>query len=168
MNFTPVGYLFLFISADVIAHIVTKTNRYAQQFIKSQTLKENSRVHKWKPVARKEMLLFLGLLLLMGIIKKPEIAQYWSSHPLLSTSLFGCVIIRDRWQLILKFLHFTDNENAPSPIDPNRDRLYKIRILLNKLMFNFQTVYTPAINMCIDEELVMYKGQLFFKQYLPL
>ena len=33
---------------------------------------------------------------------------------------------RDRYLLLLKFLHFNDNDNMPGRDEPNPDQLYKI------------------------------------------
>ena len=51
--------------------------------------------------------------------------------------------------------------------DPNRDRLHKIRPLLDHLEQKFQEVYTPEAAICIDESLILWKGRLLFRQYIP-
>ncbi|KAL8581934.1 hypothetical protein ACOMHN_010308 [Nucella lapillus] len=60
-----------------------------------------------------------------------------------------------------------DNSKEPPRDDPNRDRLYKIRPLVKHLQ-EFQSVYTPDKYIAIDESLLLWKGQLVFKQYIPL
>ena len=65
-------------------------------------------------------------------------------------------------------LHFNDNEQAPARDDPARDRLYKIRPLLDMLNENFKEYYTPQKEMALDESLLLFKGILLFKQYMPL
>ena len=52
--------------------------------------------------------------------------------------------------------------------DPDFDRLYKIRSIFNCLTSSFQSVYVPDINLSVDEELVLWKGRLQFRQYIPL
>ena len=32
---------------------------------------------------------FIGLLLLMGVIRKPNIKSYWATDPLVATPIFG-------------------------------------------------------------------------------
>ena len=39
----------------------------------------HSNVHKWVPTIPNEMKKFIGLLLIMGVVKKPEITLYWST-----------------------------------------------------------------------------------------
>jgi len=51
---------------------------------------------KWKRTDSVEIEKFLGPLLMMGILKKPLIVQYWSKNPLDSTPLFGSVMIMQK------------------------------------------------------------------------
>ena len=104
----------------------------------------------------------------MGIIQKPNIQMYWSNDPLYSTPIFKQVMNRDRYLLILKFLHFNNNDNMPGRTEPNPDKLFKIRPLVDHLFEKFQEIYTPSKNVCIDESLLLWKGRLHFKQYIPL
>ena len=68
------------------------------------------------------MRVFLALTLLMGIIRKPTIPCYGETDPLMKTEAFGKAMVRDRYQIILQFLHFADNR-LYNPRDPERDRL---------------------------------------------
>jgi len=74
---------------------------------------------------------------------------------------------RNRYQLISKFLHFADNRRW-NPTDPNRDKLFKVRPLLDHMNRKFQEVYVPSKNVAIDEQLLLYKGNLQFKMYIPM
>ena len=90
-------------------------------------------MHEWQPTGPKEIKHFLGLTFLMGIIQKPNIQMYWSNDPFYSTPIFKQVIKRDRYLLILKFLHFNNNDNMPGRTEPNPDKLFKIRPLVDHL-----------------------------------
>ena len=110
---------------------------------------------------------FLGLLLMMGTLKKPLIAQYWPKNPLYSTPLFGSVMSRNRFQLSM--LHFNDNTQQPSRRDdPLQDKLFKLRPVVDHLFEHFQLMYSVSQNVCIDESLLLWKGHLQFKQYTPI
>ena len=110
---------------------------------------------------------FVALSLLMGIVVKPEISDYWSTNPLLKGSIFNSVMSRNRFQSILQFLHFADNSQF-DPNDPDRDRLYKVRPVVDYLVNKFKTVYITEDHISIDEELLLWKGNLSFKQYIPM
>ena len=71
-----------------------------------------------------------------------------------------------RYQIISKFLHFADN-SMYDPEDPDRDRLFKIRPLISYFNEAFQEFYSPSRRISIDEQLLLHKGNLHFKQYIP-
>jgi len=71
-------------------------------------------------------------------------------------------MIRDRFKLILKFLHFNDNTTYNAE-DPDRDRLHKVRPFLDMLRDRFRNVYYPGKNLTVDESLVLFKGKLHFR-----
>ena len=131
-------------------------------------ISRRSRANSWHPTDPREMKQFLGLLFLTGIIRKPAINLYWSTDPLYSTPLFGAIMSRNRFQLLLKFLHFNDNAEMPGADDPSPDKLFKVRPLVDHLCEKFGEVYTPSSNISIDESLLLWKGRLGFKQYIPL
>ncbi|GFU62994.1 piggyBac transposable element-derived protein 4 [Trichonephila clavipes] len=90
--------------------IVQETNRYAEQYIHKTVCKEGSRWKKWTETNVEELRLFFAVLLLQGVIKKPEQEHYWPKRLTLSTPIFANVIGRNRFLLLMKFLHFTNNE----------------------------------------------------------
>ena len=85
---------------------------------------------------------------------------------MLKTPFFNNVMPRNRFQLIFEFFHFNDNSNY-NPQDPNQDCLFKIHRVLDYLMDKFKSVYTPDKHIAIDEELLLWKRRLGFKQYIP-
>ena len=72
---------------------------------------------------------------------------------------------RDRFLLILRFLHFADNDTQ-NVHDPERDRLAKIRPIITLLRHRCASVYQPGRDLCVDESLVLFKGRLAFKQFI--
>ena len=69
---------------------------------------------------------------------------------------------RDRFLLLLQFLHFSNNEAATPG-----DRLAKLRPLTDMMFGLFERLYTPHQFISIDQELVLFKGRLLFKQFIP-
>ena len=72
---------------------------------------------------------------------------------------------RNRFQKIFQFLHFADNSNYDAT-DPGRGKLFKVRDIVEFLVNRFKTVYIPSENISVDEEILLYKGRLRFKQYI--
>ncbi|CAN2391880.1 RING [Pristimantis euphronides] len=162
---TALDFFQIFVSDDLIAHMVAQTNLYAEKFIRDNPTA--SYANQWTPVDAVELRKFWGLTLYMGLVKKPTIRAYWSTDLLYHTSLFRVVMPRTRYEAIQKFIHYNDNSQCPSRDDPQYDRLYKIRPVLEHFNAKFAQAYTPEKNISIDESLVHFRGRLKFRQYLP-
>ena len=85
---------------------------------------------------------------------------------MLVTPIFNNIMSRNRYQSILEFLHFNDNTFF-DVADPDWDRLSKVRPLIEHLVKRFKGAYIPSRKISIDEELMLWKGRLGFKQYIP-
>lgn len=164
-NPTALDFFRLYFTDDVIDLLVAETNSYADQYISRNVVAPHSPVNKWIPTESNEMLSFLGLAILMGIVFKPRLIIYWSSDLVYKTSIFGDTMSRDRFLLLLWFVHFADND-ALDPRDPNRDCLGKIRPLIDLIHARCAAVYSPGRDLCVDESLVLFKGRLAFKQFI--
>ncbi|XP_053319679.1 piggyBac transposable element-derived protein 4-like [Spea bombifrons] len=165
-GFTPLQFVQIFLGEDILGDIVSQSNLYAQQY---RAANPNSYFAKqpWTPIDVPEFLKFWALTMLMGIIKKPSIRSYWSTSPILSTPIYTQSIGRRRYEMILHFMHFSDNSLCPPKEHPQFDRLYKIRPLITHLAAKFAEAYRPGRDICVDESLMKYKGRLGFKQYIP-
>lgn len=161
-NANPLDYFELFLTRDILELITDQTNLYAAQHVLTMDTTPGSRVHAWVPVTVDEIGKFLALIGWMGLVKLPSIKDYWRVHALYGLPLARTVMPRNRFELILKFLHFDDNTD----VDPD-DRLYKLRNILEKFISNFQNAYMPGQKICIDESLIPWRGRLIFRQYIP-
>ena len=90
--------------------------------------------------------------------------MYWSSDLVYKTGIFGDAMTCDRFLLLLRFLHFADND-ALDARDPDRDRLAKICPLINLIRDRCAAVYSPGKDLCVDESLVLFEGWVAFKQF---
>ena len=167
-NGHPINYVYLYLTDQILQHIVNETNHYAEQYIEEHPDKiTNNYTGRWTPIDVDELKKFWGLILLTGIIKKPALHLYWSTKELYNTPVFSKIMKRDRFLLILKFLHFNDNRDPNyDNTDENRDCLHKVRHLIDFLRSKFQRVFQPGKHLSVDESLVLYKGRLHFKQYI--
>ncbi|KAM5165143.1 piggyBac transposable element-derived protein 4-like [Mantella aurantiaca] len=160
----PLAYLQLFLTDEVIEKIVTETNRYKEQ--QSATLyRKFSRIRKWEPVTKNDIWNFLGLIILQGVVKKPLQKWYWSTNKLLETPFFGTVMTEYRFSLIMKFLHFTNNEEFDETTHP-APKLKKIWEVFQMVVKNFKQTYVPERDISIDESLMAYKGRFSWIQYI--
>jgi len=74
---------------------------------------------------------------------------------------------RDRFSLLLRFLHLNDNSRYKGKGEPGHDPLFKLRPFLEPLITNFQSVYTLHREVSVDETMIGFKGRLDFIQYMP-
>ncbi|KAG8238845.1 hypothetical protein J437_LFUL018294, partial [Ladona fulva] len=128
----------------------------------SAQLKESLLACRNGKTTNEEVFRFLAITLLMPRTKKLSLNDYWSRDVLIRTPIFGELMSRDRYLMILRMLHFSNN-NVPS----DGDRLHKIRPVVDPLRRAFKNTLVPFQNLCIDESLMLFKGRLFFKQYIP-
>lgn len=154
----PVHYFELFFDNSLLETIVQETNRYESQNPKA----DYSKMKPWRPLTVEELKTFLGLSILMGHIRKSKLRDYWSTDPLLTTPIFRQMMTRNRYFQILKYLHFENNETIIN------HSLKKIKPVIDDLRQKFANSMTPGKNLCIDESLLLWKGRLKFKQYIPL
>lgn len=158
---SPIDYFKYFCDSSLVQRIIEETNRYATQNHPVQSL----HMKAWCPVTRNEFENFLGLSILMGHVRKGELHSYWSTDPLMHTPIFGQIMSRDRYFQILRYLHFHDNnDNSENVNHP----LVKVKPVIDHLQATFSAALIPGKNLCIDESLLLWKGRLRFKQYIPL
>ena len=97
--------------------IVSCSNKYAESRRENTVRTPHSR--KWgDPITVSEMLTFLALVMLQGIVKKRKLSDYWETDELTETPAFGRIMSRNRFQYILSSLHFFDTSAAANR-DPN-------------------------------------------------
>ena len=90
---TPLDFFSLLFTEDMMQQIVTQTNLYAQQFIDSHELGPHSRVRQWSKETHdiNELRRFLAIIILMGLIRYPQIESHWSSQWPYSNAHFSSV-----------------------------------------------------------------------------
>jgi len=146
--------------------IVVETNRYANKCLQgalNSDVGSSARITSWCDVCEKEVRLFIALILAMGIISTPELKLYWTRDYILQAPTFHETFSLKRFQLLLRYLHFVNDEATDS-----NDHLRKIWPLLEMLRTSFKKTYMPEQNISVDESLMLFKGRLLMKQYIPL
>ncbi|XP_066602390.1 piggyBac transposable element-derived protein 4-like [Prorops nasuta] len=138
--------------------IKSQTNLYQEQNPEPY----RSNMNAWEPSTVNELRVFLALTINMGHVRKSKLENYWSTDPLLSAPIFSTVMCRNRYLQILRFLHFANNDEL------GNHPLKKAKPVIDDLRVKFSRTISPGKNLYIDESLVLWKGRLMFKQYLPL
>ena len=65
-----------------------------------------------------------------------------------------------------RFLYMIDNTSQPNQNDPDYDLAFKVRPLLNIVKENFRKIPKEE-NLCVDEQIIPFKGRSFMKQHIP-
>ena len=166
---TPLQIWKHLVTEEMLGCVVQQTNLYAQQFIDSHTLRPRSRVHQWRKFlfSIPELLKFLALTIVMGLIDYPRLEDYWLTSWPFATPTFSRVMSRDRFSLVMRFLHLNDNSKYVRKGELGYDAVYKLRPFLDPLLRHFEKMYQPARELSIDESMIGFKGRLSFIQYLP-
>lgn len=115
----------------------------------------------WKEVSNEEIRKFLGLCVLGGIVKSPSLAKQWSRASIYYQPDFGKTMPRDRFLGILKMLRFVIHTYVNT-----EDRLYKIRNILDAVLNNIKSGIYPGQALSIDEDMILWRGRLIFRQYI--
>ena len=152
----------LFITDDIIDHIVAQSNLYA-------TSNPCSPGYRMDESITPDMVRsFLGVIIAMSWRKFSSTDDYWSTHPIL-----GCPPITNGWTkrrfwAFLHCLHLNNNSTALPREDPNYDKLHKVRPIIEAVRLNCLSNFNPSRDNAIDEAMVAYKGRSSLKQYCPL
>lgn len=132
-NITPLILFRQFWTEHLQDILCFQTNLYATQSGKPFT-----------PTTSEELDVFIALNLVMGIKKLPSYRDYWSSAPDLHDSYISKFMTFNRFSWLLNYLHVNDNSVMPNRNNPDFDKLYKIRPLLEILRSNFEKNYKPS------------------------
>lgn len=124
-------YYKLFIDKEVITILVNQSNTYAEQIISKKVSKV---LNNWAPTNIEEMYRFLGVLLWMGLDKKPKLADYWRRSDLYWSQASN-VMTRNRFQDILNTWRF----------------ICPIQSIINILNDKFTSYVLPNEDMYINE-----------------
>ncbi|KAL2099554.1 hypothetical protein ACEWY4_003948 [Coilia grayii] len=136
----PHEFFSSFFSSEVVDLIVVETNRYIEALVSSSELAINSRFRDFKKTDRAEIETFLAIQIWMGLLRKPQISDYWSTcqDSLGLTPNFARVMTRNRFQLLSSCQHFCDNTQRVERDQPGYDPLFKIRPLMELVLAGFQ------------------------------
>lgn len=113
-----IDYFQLFVGEKLIKYIAEKSNNYGRQKNDNKVIAGTS---------LNELFCFIAISFLMTKNKRLSLAEHWSKEKLLRSDIFGKVISRDYYLLLLQMLYFIDNHVS------NFDCLHKICKIIDEL-----------------------------------
>lgn len=85
----------LFMSEDFVGNIAEETNKYAHHL--KQQGGGRGKMQKWVNTTIPEMFTFLVTVLLMALVRKNTVKEYWSRDPMFFTPFFHTLFSQDRF-----------------------------------------------------------------------
>ena len=160
---TPLDFLKLFLTDDLVQKHVDDTNHHAEQIKRTQPMKRRSRKHLWTPVTVTVMLQFFGIIYHMGIVHLPKITDYWRKSRLYAQDFYRGLMGRDTFQNILRFWFFGDEADDDNEAQPRDAKVFSLVDHLNNVM---RRIYVPRQHLSLDESLLAWRGRLKFRVYM--
>ena len=110
-------------------------------------------------VTKEEIKVFLGILIVSGCNPQGSKRDFWSIGDDLRNNAIYEAMRRNRFEVIMKFLHFKDNNKLNK-----NDKFSKIRPLLDHLEEKFIQHFIPSQKISHDEAMIQYFGRHSCKQ----
>lgn len=152
---SPVEIFQLFVTTVILESIVKQTLLFAA--MKSSDFKE---------FYMEELLAFIGLNIAMGLLKLPQLKDYWCTNNIICTPWFPAIMPRDRFFTIMRYLHLVDSSKQKIAGETGYDPLFKVRPLLDHLSAVFPRYYQPARELSVDEMMIGTRCRISFLQYM--
>jgi len=140
----------LMFTNDIFEHLVSESNKYAM-FCNNRD--PNITVEKLK--------CFISILIISGYNSLPGKRYYWEDGKDMKNEMVSNAMRRDRFLQISRFIHCADNMNINT-----KDKMYKLRPLIEKLKVNFLKNFQPYKYLSYDESMIKYYGRHGCKQFL--
>lgn len=140
----------LFLNDDIVNYLVDETRKYAL-FLNLTDPK----------ITGDEIRCFVSILMLSGYNQVPSRKNYWENAPDIKNEFISQSMRRDRFLLIMRFVHCADNTKVNKA-----DKVWKLRPLMDKFKARFLENFVPSENMNYDESMVKYYGKHGCKQFI--
>ena len=138
----------LFFDESLFDLIVEQSNIYCQ-----------SKNISAPPVTKDEIKFFFAILIVSGYAPLPSKTLFWNSNGDLRNNAVYMAMRRNRFDHIMRILHFSDNIK----INPD-DKYTKLRPLISSLQQKFMLHFVPSRHISHDEAMVEYFGKHSCKQ----
>ncbi|XP_030758825.1 piggyBac transposable element-derived protein 4-like [Sitophilus oryzae] len=152
----------LFLDDSIINIIVTSTNIYIDK-IRSKFARERDARYTDSIEIRS----FIGLLYLIGTLRssRKNLSKLWDNSR--GNGLEACYLTMSekRFRFLIRCLRFDNIQDRPARRE--LDKLAAIREVLELFNNKFQSLFTPGEYLTVDEQLLAFRGNCSFRQYIP-
>ncbi|CAH1273848.1 PGBD4 [Branchiostoma lanceolatum] len=157
----PLDFLTLMVPDSVYKTCTEQTNKYARDYLAANPKADH------KGISEAEMRTFLALNIAMGLVHQEDIGDYWSRDEVMATPFFPSIMRRDRFLLILKFFHLSDNDTYHPRGHPQYNPMHKLGTIYETLVETFKRTWYPGHQIGVDEGVVPFRGHPNFRKDKP-
>jgi len=147
---SPLEYFSEYFNNDIFEKMAFFTNLYAV----------SKQISRFKPTNINEMKIFIGIHIIMGSLKYPRVRLYWEDN--FQINIIARNMTRDRFFALRTNFHIIDNNSISKE---NKDKFIKVRPLFDAVLKKCNSLPLEQ-DLCVDEQMVPFKGQLSIKQYM--
>ena len=145
------SYFAKFITDSFIENVCEKTNMYHLQ-MQGKDLRATSQ----------EIKAFIGIHIEMDSIPFPNLRLYWSKGR--RYKLIADAMTFNRFSMLRNNLHLVDNLQENERVE---DKFWKVRPIMKQFLdVLLEELPDPEKRLCIDEQMIPFKGRLGLKQYM--
>lgn len=160
---TPILIFKLFFPDALFDTLATNTNSYARSKREDPLATGRS----WVDISVKELRVWIGICIYMGIFKSPALEDYWKHdglHPLHPITKYMSLT---RFEQVKRYLHVSPVNIPTHTTDGCRLWHGKIDILLDQLCKSSQAYRVPSTNISIDEAIIRCTGRSLDTYKMP-
>jgi len=155
-----------FITEEMTNNIVLQTNKEASRRIRALNESNREKLHvDWKPVDGEEVRAFIGLCIQAGAFRSSHepVSPLWSERE--GRAVFTATMSRSRFTDMVMYIRFDDKLSRAER--QQSDKLAAFRDMWTMFTEQLPKYYIPGNDLCVDEQLVAFRGRCRFRQYIP-
>lgn len=144
----------LFMTDDIMQLILRTTNLQGKRSVKD-----------WKDIDVTDLQAYIGLLILAGVYRSrnESTRSLWDDHT--GRAIFRATMSHGKFELISSRMRFDDKQKQR--VCQKQDRLAPIWTIWDKWVNRLPLLFNLGQDVCVDEQLLPFKGCCGFRQYLP-
>eukprot|EP00064_Thunnus_orientalis_P011091 superscaffoldBa00001567_g11121 len=141
------------------------TEEITQLLVDMTNLQGRRTVKDWKDVDATDLQAYMGLLILAGVHRSRNESTHslWDDHT--GRAIFRATMSHCKFRLLSSCLRFDDRMTRPER--NKKDKLAAFRTIWEKWTRRLPLLFNPGRDVCVDEQLVPFKGSCRFRQYMP-
>ncbi|XP_070687599.1 piggyBac transposable element-derived protein 4 isoform X1 [Pempheris klunzingeri] len=143
----------LFITPEITKLVTEYTNLHGRKV-----------APEWKDIDATTVRAYFGLLLLAGVYRSrgEPTSSLWDDQT--GRPIFRATMSLKTFVVISTMLRFDDGKSRVR--QRGKDKLAAIRVIWDMWIARLPRMFNPAVDVCVDEQLVPYRGRCEFRQYM--